>query len=152
MDTSTVEHHSLRRENRILAVQWAYMCKLTHRSASPADFPKICALFNQDPEHFQFSQELVLLMQMHLHEIDALIGRFATNWNFSRLSNVDLCILRLATCELLYRPDIPPVVTINEAIDLGKLFSGESSKAFINGVLDRIRGTISRPLRTVATV
>ncbi len=90
-------------------------------------------------------------MHSHLHEIDALIERFATNWNFSRLSNVDLCVLRLATCELLYRPDIPPVVTINEAIELGKLFSGEPSKAFINGILDRIRGTLSRPLRTATT-
>ncbi|MDE6576254.1 MAG: transcription antitermination factor NusB [Opitutales bacterium] len=152
MDTiGAVEHRSLRRENRVLAVQWAYMCQLTHWPASSADFPKICALFEKDPKNFQFAQELVLLMHSHLHEIDALIERFATNWNFSRLSNVDLCVLRLATCELLYRPDIPPVVTINEAIELGKLFSGEPSKAFINGILDRIRGTLSRPLRTATT-
>ncbi|UPA28215.1 MAG: transcription antitermination factor NusB [Verrucomicrobiota bacterium] len=152
MDTvGAVEHRSLRRENRVLAVQWAYMCQLTHRPASATDFPKICTLFEKDPQNFQFAQELVLLMQSHLHEIDALIERFATNWNFSRLSNVDLCVLRLATCELLYRPDIPPVVTINEAIELGKLFSGEPSKAFINGILDRIRGTLSRPLRTATT-
>jgi N utilization substance protein B len=93
---------------------------------------------------------MVMLLQKNLSEIDRLIERFATNWNFTRISLVDLCILRLATCELLHRCDIPPIVTIDEAIELGKMFSGESSKAFINGVLDRVKGTLSRSLRSVS--
>ncbi len=93
---------------------------------------------------------MVALLQKNLNEIDALIDRFVTNWNVARISLVDLCIIRLAICELLYRNDIPPIVTINEAIELGKMFSSEASKAYINGVLDRVKCTLSRSLRTAS--
>jgi N utilization substance protein B len=140
----------LRRENRILAVQWVYMCEARRMNVKLEHLPELCTIFNKDPSDFKFSQEMVIILQKNLHEIDALIDRFATNWNFSRIALVDLCIMRLAACELLYRNDIPPIVAINEAIELGKMFSGETSKAFINGVLDRIKGTLSRSLRTVS--
>jgi N utilization substance protein B len=142
------ERMSLRRKNRILAVQWIYMCKTRRMEIKPEHLSSLCALSNQDPSNFKFAQEMVTLFQKNLLEIDSLIDRFAINWNLSRISVVDLCILRLAICELLHRNDIPPIVTINEAIELGKMFSGEPSKAFINGILDRIKGTLSRSLRT----
>jgi N utilization substance protein B len=141
---------SLRRDNRVLAVQWIYMCEALRTEAKPEHLPELCAIFDKNPSDFQFTREMVALLQKNLPEIDALIDRFATNWNFSRIALVDLCIMRLATCELLHRNDIPPIVTINEAIELGKMFSGETSKAFINGVLDRIKCTLSRSLRTVS--
>jgi N utilization substance protein B len=141
---------SLRRDNRVLTVQWIYMCETLRMEAKPEHLLALCAIFDKNPSDFQFTQEMVTLLQKNLPKIDALIDRFATNWNFSRIALVDLCIMRLATCELLYRNDIPPIVTINEAIELGKMFSGETSKAFINGVLDRIKCTLSRSLRTVS--
>ena len=141
---------SLRRENRILAVQWIYMCESTRQRALLEQFFAICALFEKDPEQFEYAKTIVGLIQKHLGEIDTLINRFATNWNFARIATVDLSILRLATCELLYRNDIPPIVTINEAIEISKMFSGELSKGFINGVLDRVKGTLSRSLRTAS--
>jgi N utilization substance protein B len=144
------EKMSLRRENRILLVQWAYMCEATRTKADAETFLSLCNIFEKDPISFKFAQEIIFLLQKNLVEIDTLIDRFATNWNFSRLSLVDLCILRLAICELLYRNDIPPIVTINEAIELGKMFSGENSKAFINGILDRVKCTLSRSLRTAS--
>ncbi|MDR1435295.1 MAG: transcription antitermination factor NusB [Puniceicoccales bacterium] len=142
------EKLSLRRENRILAVQWIYMCEARRMETKSEHLSSLCALSNQDPLNFEFAREMVTLLQKNLVEIDSLIDRFATNWNLSRISLVDLCILRLGICELLYRSDIPPIVTINEAIELGKMFSGEASKAFINGILDRVKGTLSRSLRT----
>ena len=141
---------SLRRENRVLAVQWIYMCELTRQRALSEQFAAICALFGKDPRQFEYTRTILDLIQKNLGEIDSRINRFVTNWDFSRIATVDLSILRLATCELLYRDDIPPIVTINEAIEVSKLFSGESSKGFINGILDRVKNTLSRSLRTAS--
>ena len=74
----------------------------------------------------------------------------ANNWKFERIAKVDLSILRLAIYELLYRNDIPPIVSINEAIDLSKVFSNPDSKRFINGILDKMKDRINRPLRKAA--
>jgi N utilization substance protein B len=145
-----IEKMSLRRENRILAVQWIYMCEATRTQANAEILSSLCNIFEKNPANFEFTREIIFLLQKNLAEIDTLIDRFATNWNFSRISLVDLCIIRLAICELLYRNDIPPIVSINEAIELGKMFSGENSKAFINGILDRVKCTLSRSLRTAS--
>jgi N utilization substance protein B len=126
------------------------MCEATRTKADGESLSLICNVFEKDPINFKFAQEIVSLLQKNLTKIDTLIDRFATNWNFSRISLVDLCIIRLGICELLYRDDVPPIVAINEAIELGKMFSGENSKAFINGILDRVMGTISRSLRTAS--
>jgi len=71
-------------------------------------------------------------------EIDDVIKRFSSNWRISRMSCVDRNILRIAVYELLSCPDIPPKVSINEAIDIGKKYGTEESGAFINGILDSI--------------
>jgi len=71
-------------------------------------------------------------------EIDALIVRFSKNWKLSRIAKVELTILRLAVFEILYRPDIPLRVTLNEAIELAKRYGDENSRNFINGILDAI--------------
>jgi N utilization substance protein B len=75
----------------------------------------------------------------HLDDIDALIKKHSKNWSFERLTAVDKSILRLCICEMIYFPDIPAAVTINEGIELGKIFGGESSGQFINGILDAVR-------------
>ena len=72
-------------------------------------------------------------------DIDALINKYSKNWKLSRMPVVDRNIMRIATFELLKRNDIPPSVTINEAVEIGKKFGARDSGAFINGVLDRIR-------------
>lgn len=141
---------SLRRENRILAIQWIFMCEATHRGPTKASFLSICQLLDKDPNRYCFALQVVERVTKHLSEIDEQIRHFSTNWNFSRISLIDLSILRVAIGELLYREDIPPVVTINEAVEISKLFSGEASKAFINGVLDRVKNTLSRSLRTAS--
>ncbi|MDY6952796.1 MAG: transcription antitermination factor NusB, partial [Thermodesulfobacteriota bacterium] len=79
-------------------------------------------------------------------EIDRLIERYSDNWKITRMSGVDRNLLRLAVYELLYCEDIPPRVSINEAIDIGKKFGTEHSSAFINGILDSIRLSCEAPV------
>ena len=85
-----------------------------------------------------------------MEAIDVQIQAHASNWKFERIAKVDLAILRLAIHELLHRTDIPPIVSINEAIDLSKAFSNPDSKRFINGILDKMKDQINRPLRKAA--
>lgn len=75
----------------------------------------------------------------YMDEIDALIHSSSKNWRISRMPLVDRNIMRIAVYELLYCPDIPAKVSINEAVDIGKKYGTRDSAAFVNGVLDRIR-------------
>jgi len=68
-----------------------------------------------------------------------MIERFSKNWKLNRMSCVDRNILRMAVYEILFRREIPPKVSINEAIDIGKKFGTEDSGAFINGIVDSVR-------------
>ncbi len=75
----------------------------------------------------------------HRARLDAIIERFSDNWKIDRMARVDRNILRMAVFELLFCEDIPPKVTINEAIDVGKKFGGEESGSFVNGIMDGVR-------------
>ena len=92
-----------------------------------------------DPEMLDFARELVHGCREKQTEIDRQIEEVAKNWQLKRMAAIDRNILRLATFELLYREDIPPLVTINEAIDIAKKFSTKNSGPFVNGILDNIR-------------
>jgi transcription antitermination factor NusB len=92
-----------------------------------------------DPEMLDFARELVHGCREKRAEIDRQIEEVAKNWQLKRMAAIDRNILRLATYELLYREDIPPLVTINEAIDIAKKFSTKNSGPFVNGILDNIR-------------
>ena len=81
--------------------------------------------------------------------IDEKIKSHAKNWEFHRIAAVDRNIMRLAIYEMLYREDIPPVVSINEAVDIAKKFSTQDSGKFVNGILDKIRGELLRPARDI---
>ena len=86
-----------------------------------------------------FFVELVEGVTHAMPEIDSLLKESSRNWKISRMPVVDRNIMRLAVFELLKRPDIPHTVSINEAVELGKMFGARGSGAFINGVLDRVR-------------
>ena len=92
-----------------------------------------------DPEMLDFARELIHGCREKRAEIDRQIEEVAKNWQLKRMAAIDRNILRLATYELLYREDIPPLVTINEAIDIAKKFSTKNSGPFVNGILDNIR-------------
>ncbi|MBI3307141.1 MAG: transcription antitermination factor NusB [Candidatus Omnitrophica bacterium] len=86
----------------------------------------------------EFTRQLVLGTIEHLTEIDEVVSRYTENWQLWRMAVIDRNILRFATYELLYAGDIPPKVTINEAVNIAKKFSQEESGKFVNGVLDKI--------------
>lgn len=95
---------------------------------------------NQSPSEDlkQFASELIRGVGEHLDEIDQLLMKMARNWRVDRMTTVDRNILRLGIYELLFCPEIPVRVSINEAIELGKKFGSADSPAFINGILDKI--------------
>ena len=89
-----------------------------------------------DEDAWTFGRQLLERTIDRAHEADDLIRSHAENWELSRIALVDRLLLRLALCEFQYFEDIPPKVTINEAIDIGKRFSTDNSGSFINGILD----------------
>jgi len=86
----------------------------------------------------EFAAFLVQGTCEHKSELDKLIAGCSDNWSLGRMSKVDINILRLAVFEFIYCDDIPPKVTLNEAVDLGKTFGSENSGSFINGILDAL--------------
>jgi N utilization substance protein B len=96
-----------------------------------------------------FAEPLIRGALDHRDEADALIKKHAQNWDLHRMAAVDRNILRLAIYEMLYRDDIPPVVSINEAVDIAKKFSTQDSGKFVNGILDKVKGELLRPAREV---
>jgi N utilization substance protein B len=105
-------------------------------------------------EHFlshgeadDFMKRLVLGVLEHFPQLDRLIEQYSENWRLDRINMIDRNILRIALFELLYCEEIPPKVTMNEAIDLGKRFGSEDSGSFINGILDRVQNqAVKKPI------
>ena len=89
-------------------------------------------------EALAFAMELIQTVIEHQEEIDSTIRKKVTNWEFGRIAVIDRILLEMGICELLYFQDIPPKVTINEAIEIAKRYSTEKSGQFVNGVLDSI--------------
>lgn len=96
-----------------------------------------------------FAEPMIRGTLLNQDEIDERIKRHARNWDLHRMAVVDRNVLRLAIFEMLHRDDIPPVVSINEAVDIAKKFSTEDSGKFVNGILDKVRGELMRPARVV---
>jgi N utilization substance protein B len=129
---------SSRRRSREMAIQVLYQVDMVHSDLAEA-LRLFCEHFKAPEAIRDFAFELALGTHGHREEVDTLIKRFSEHWRLERMSIVDRNILRLATYELLYRPDIPAKVSINEAVDIGKKYGSEDSGSFINGILDRIR-------------
>ena len=94
-----------------------------------------------------FADPLIRGTLEHRDECDVEIRRFARNWDLHRMATVDRNVLRLAIYEMRHRDDIPPVVSINEAVDIAKKFSTQDSGKFVNGILDKVKGELLRPAR-----
>jgi N utilization substance protein B len=95
-----------------------------------------------------YAEEIIKGVVQHKKELDEKLSEYANRWNSDRMGAVDRTVMRVALFEMLYREDIPPVVSINEAVHFAKDFSSFQSGRFVNGVLDRIRKEIDRPART----
>jgi N utilization substance protein B len=83
----------------------------------------------------EYARELILGCREHVARIDGVMERYARGWTLARMANVDRNVLRLATFELLFRPDVHPSVVVDEAVELAKKYSTAESGRFVNGVL-----------------
>ena len=97
-----------------------------------------------ESDEIEFAEMLIGSVDGRKEEIDELIEKASRNWRLARMPVVDRNILRLATGEMLLLPDVPVSVTINEAVELAKCFGDKESRAFVNGILDRIASIIGR--------
>jgi N utilization substance protein B len=130
---------STRRETREWIVQLLYQLDMNSKTPLEGVFRHFWADKKVAPKARQFVESCVTGVKDHLVEIDATIQKCTENWDLSRMAAVDRNVLRMAAHEILYRSDIPTVVSINEAVDLAKYFSNRESGKFVNGILDRIR-------------
>ena len=136
-----------RRDGRVAALQYLFAWSLNTPQNLPEDLKVFFANMDQPREHYAFGEELIHGVIEHQVEIDAQIKALAQNWEFERIAKIDLAIMRIAMFEMIHRKDIPPVVSINEAIDLSKQFSNADAKRFINGILDRVKDQLGRDAR-----
>ena len=140
----------LRRDGREAAIQFLYQVD----AYKPVNVDEALDAFwkqTEEPKNVRdFANDLLRGVLEKLPEVDAKIRTLADNWDFERLAVVDRNILRLAVYEMLFRPEIPPVVSINEAIEIAKKFSTAESGKFVNGLLDRVKQDLLRPARQAA--
>ncbi len=121
---------------------------------NPADAEKTLEDFwagrETDPKVKAFAGDLVLGVVRDLERIDKLIEKHATHWAVKRIGAVDRNVIRIALYEMLECGDIPPVVSINEAIEIAKKYGSEESGKFVNGVLDCAKNELPRSSREAA--
>lgn len=130
-----------RTKARDYALKFLYQIDITKDSVDN-DFEEFWQ--NQEELDFEvkeFANSLIRGTTENLNDIDKKISGYATNWQLKRMAVIDRNILRLATYELIYLKDIPPNVSINEAVDLAKKYGDIESGRFVNGVLDKINKT-----------
>lgn len=126
-----------RRKGRELALQALYQIEITgDPSAGAVDL--FLQHFEGTSATKEFARRLVSGVVSQGAEIDRIIEQSTENWRLARLAKVDLVILRMATYELIFCPDIPTTVSLDEAIEIGKRFGSADSATFINGVLDQV--------------
>jgi N utilization substance protein B len=131
-----------RRQGRILAFQALYaweVGKIDQESLFTFSWAEPKTLEKNGESTLAFAKLLAAGTLEHITEIDTIINQHLQNWDLSRISKVDLSILRISVYPLLYQKDIHPTIIIDEAIGIAKIFSNDDSFKFINAVLDAIR-------------
>lgn len=130
-----------RRKSREIALQGLYMFDTVEKS--PEELKKLAWIEDEvSQEIADFAKQLISGTISNIAEIDALIVKHAKNWKFERIAAIDKSILRMSIYALVYLKTIPVAVTINEAIELGKIYGGENSAQFINGILDAVNKSV----------
>jgi N utilization substance protein B len=139
-----------RRQAREWTVQFLFQTEF-----NPEDLEQALTDFWNDEEKKpsdrdrKYVDEVVRGVIEKRREIDRTIAKYTQNWDVGRLGVLDRTVMRVATYEMLFRNDIPPVVSINEAVEIAKAYSGKESGRFVNGVLDRVQKELDRPARSI---
>ena len=126
-----------RREAREIALQGLYALELAENSIETV-LDQLFEKIDAENEIDKFARDIIIKTFEFRHDLDDFIRQRAANWDFSRIAMVDKLVMRMAICEFLHFFDIPPKVSIDEAIELSKRFSTEQSGRFVNGILDAI--------------
>ncbi len=139
---------SKRREGRETAIQLLFSRDFTPPGAEH-EVEGFFEIHSAGPKIRQHAVELYHGVVANLEAIDRRLVGCLENFSLERLAGVDRNILRLAIYEMFHRNDVPPVVVINEAIEISKRFGTPDSGRFVNGVLDRLKQDLTRDLRDV---
>lgn len=132
-----------RRKARELSMQALFFLDIS-KDISNSQLDLFCRCYQPSKNIEVFFQQLTRGILEHWVYINDIIERFSSNWKINRMACVDRNILRIAVYELLFCDDIPPMVAINEAIDIGKKYGTDGSGAFINGILDSIHTAMTK--------
>ena len=141
---------SQRRQNRATAFRFIFQWEMNPSDDISGDLKDFIFRLGKDEAYYSYAIELVDGIIEKKEIIDSIIKELVDNWEFSRIAKADLGLLRVAIYEIQYRLDIPPVVVIDEALEISKEFSTENSKKFLNGVLDKVLSRLPRPARRPA--
>lgn len=130
-----------RQRAREVAFQFLYRLD-QEKTLDPAtvekDFERHAAHFQTPADSFEFAQRLVRTTATCMQAIDEMIVKHAENWRIDRIGAIEKAFLRMAVAELLYFKDVPASVTLNEVVELSKLFGEAETPAFLNGIMDPI--------------
>ena len=134
-----------RRKAREVALQLLYQLDVQGESNPEPHLMEFWARHPVDKDAREFAETLIRGTKLHEPKIDELIAEYAQHWELDRMAVVDRNILRQGIFELLWLEDVPPKVSINEALEVAKKFSTHESSRFINGILDRIHKELRPP-------
>ena len=136
-----------RSEGRLLAVQFLYQNDIRPLENLDAELETFWNLTEKKDSMRKYAGELIRGVLEHREKLDEMISKYAENWDIKRIAPVDKNIIRLALYEMHHREDVPPIAAINEAIEISKTLSSQDSRKFVNGILDRAKQDLTRPLR-----
>ena len=133
-----------RRKAREDALKILYMADMRGEKSSSLIDEYYLVNSNVEEEVKKFTEKIVKGVFENIKEIDKKISSAILNWDFNRLCLIDRNILRIGTYEIIFVDDIPPVVSINEALEIAKKYGTDDSPKFINGVLHRIKEEVGK--------
>ena len=138
---------SQRRQNRCAAFRFIFQWEMNKSDNLQFDLDAYCSNIGHNADYFPYAVELIGGIIEKAEILDSIIRELVQNWDFARIAKVDLALLRVSIYEIKYRLDVPPIVIINETLEISKDFSSDNSRKFLNGVLDNAMIQIARPTR-----
>ncbi len=128
-----------RRTARETAVQFLFMYDFHEGAELTPLVHTFWTCINTELEVRQFAEHIIRSVIKRRDEIDGIITKYVQNWDFSRIALIERNVLRIAFFEILYRPDIPDIAAINEAVDIAKKYGAQDAGKFVNGILDKVK-------------
>ena len=126
-----------RRKSRELLLQALFQLEFTRSNLLVESLKRLETIFNVEPSVLKFAQDLAEAYDNNKEPIESQLTTLSQNWSVDRMATVDKNIIRMALLEINFIEDIPPNVSINEAIEIAKIYGSTESASFVNGILDQ---------------